>query len=237
MLINPLRFQGFSSSHRALSGLVAVFFAIAAVGCTTVSAQSTKRRDDTQIWSETQVAIPLDKRVDLVLLGLVRFGRDVSRPVNERIGAGVSFKAGKYLTLFPFYLQVASQPTSTNHSTEERIVLEATITFPAGRFTIGDRNRVEFHIHHPPPNFTQYRNRMQLEHPVKLGKFEADAFVADEVFYDSSANAWIRNRAYVGASKKINKHFTIELYYVRQNDSYSHPGDINALGTTFKFHL
>ena len=204
----------------------------------TTSAQSTKPpRDDTEIWTETQVAIPVNKEVSLVLLGVLRFGRNVSRPVNERIGAGVSFKAGKYLTLFPFYLRAASQPTATSHNTEDRITLEAALKFPAGRFIIGDRNRIEFHIHHPAPNFTQYRNRMQLEHPVKLGQVEVSAYVADEVFYDSIAKAWIRNRIFVGASKKINKHFTLDLYYVRQNDSHSHPGDINALGTTFKFHL
>lgn len=52
---------------------------------------------------------------------------------------------------------------------------------------------------------------MQIEHPLKAGKLELDAFVADEVFYDSIARAWIRNGFYVGAIKKINKHFTLEL--------------------------
>ena len=220
-------------------GRVALFLAIASAGCLTLSAQSTKPppRGDTEIWTETQVAMPINKQVSIVLLGVIRFGRNVSRPVNERIGAGVSFKAGKYLTLFPFYLRVASQPTPTNHSTEDRITLEAALKFPAGRFTIGDRNRVEFHIHHPAPNFIQYRNRIQLEHPVKLGKVEVSGYVADEVFYDSIAKAWIRNRIFVGASRKITQHFTLDLYYVRQNDGHSRPGDINALGTTFKFHL
>lgn len=235
--IRRVRSLIFSSSRGAMAR-VALGFAIASMGCITISGQTVRPpRNDNQIWTETQLAIPLDSKVNLVLLGIVRFGRDVSRPVNERIGAGVSFKAGKYLTLFPFYLRVGSQPTATSHSTEDRITLEATFKFPAGHFTIVDRNRVEFHIHHPAPNFTQYRNRMQLEHPLKIGEFEIDAFVADEVFYDSIANAWIRNRAYAGAIKKFNKHFTLELYYVRQNDSHSHPGDINALGSTFKFHL
>jgi hypothetical protein len=219
-------------------GRVALSLAIASAGGLTLSAQSTKPpRDDTQIWTETQLAMPINKQVSIVLLGVVRFGRNVSKPVNERIGAGVSFKAGKYLTLFPFYLHVASQPNPNGHSTEDRITLEAALRFPEGRFTISDRNRVEFHIHHPAPNFTQYRNRMQLEHPVKLGKLEVSGYVADEVFYDSIAKAWIRNRIFVGASKKINQHFTLDLYYVRQNDSHSRPGDINALGATFKFHL
>ena len=63
------------------------------------------------------------------------------------------------------------------------------------------------------------------------------ASIADEVFYDSLASAWIRNRFYIGAAKKINEHFTLELYYVRQNDGHSRPVDINALGSIFKFRL
>lgn len=189
------------------------------------------------MWTEVQLSVQLKPKMDLVLIGVTRFGRNISRPVNERIGGGVSFKLGKYVTLLPFYLHVASQPTMNSHSTEERITLEATIKFPAGRFTIGDRNRLEFHLHNPRPNFTQYRNRLQLEHPVELGKVKFTGFVADEVFYDSIAAAWIRNRVYLGMSRRVNKHFTLDLYYVRQNDSHAHPGDINALGTTFKFHL
>lgn len=215
-----------------------LFLSIAILGCATALAQTPNPpRNDVQVWNEVQLAVPLTPKMDFVLIGILRFGRNVTRPVNERIGGGVSFKLGKYITLLPFYLHVASQPTKDNHSTEDRITLEATIRFPAGRFTISDRNRLEFHIHNPRPNFTQFRNRLQIEHPLKLGKAEFEGFVADEVFYDSIAAAWIRNRVYLGIIRKVNQHFTVELYYVRQNDSHSHPGDIQAIGTTFKFHL
>ena len=203
---------------------------------TALRAQTTSApRNDTQVWTEVQVAKSINSKTDFVLLGIARVGREVSRPVNERIGAGVSFKLGKYLTVFPFYLHVASQPTRLNHSTEERITLEATAKLPLGKFVFSDRNRVELHFHSPPPNFTQYRNRMQLEHELGFGGLHG--FIADEVFYDSIASAWIRNRMYAGIIKKVNKHFTLEVYYVRQNDSHSHPGDIHAIGATFKIHL
>jgi Protein of unknown function (DUF2490) len=215
-----------------------LFLSIAIFGCVTALGQTTKPpRSDAQVWTDVQLAMPLAKKIDFVLVGVTRFGRNVSRPVNERIGGGVSFTLGKYVTLLPFYLHVASQPTRNDHSTEERITLEATIKFPAGRFTIGDRNRLEFHIHNPRPNFTQYRNRLQIEHPARIGKVKFIGFVADEVFYDSIAAAWIRNRVFLGISRKVNKHFTLDLYYVKQNDSHSHPGDIQAAGTSFKFHL
>ena len=201
-----------------------------------VQAQTTPGpRGDNQVWMETQLAIPVNDKTDVVILGLVRFGRNVGRPVNERIGAGVSFKAGKYLTVFPFYLHVASQPTSTNHSTEERITLEATAKFPLLSFTVSDRNRVEFHFHSPPPNFTQYRNRLQIEHPLKFRGLHL--FLADEVFYDSVGAAWIRNRAYLGVSKKVNKHFSFDVYFMRQNDSHSRPGDLSAIGTSLKLRV
>ena len=243
MFLNKTAEGSFASalSIRSVKKLLApgaLLLSVTIFGCASAIGQTTNpTRDDVQEWTEVQLAVPLAQRVDVVLIGVTRFGRDVSRPVNERIGGGVSFKVGKYLTLLPFYLHVASQPTKNNHSTEERITLEATVKFPAGRFTIGDRNRLEFHIHNPRPNFTQYRNRLQIEHPLELGKVKFTGFVADEVFYDSIAAAWIRNRVYIGISRKVNKHFTLDLYYVRQNDSHSHPGDIHALGTAFKFHL
>ena len=192
-------------------------------------------RGDNQLWDELQLAVPIKQQVDFVLLGFARFGRNVSRPVNERVGAGILVRCGKYLTVLPSYLYVASQPTSTNHSTEHRITLEATPRFPIRSFVVSDRNRVEFHFHSPSPNFVQYRNRMQIEHALPL--HDLHGFVADEVFYDSVASAWIRNRFYLGVAKKVNKHLTLEIYYVRQNDSHSHPGDINALGSIFKVRL
>lgn len=194
-------------------------------------------RDDNQVWTEYQLAVPIDGKTDFVALGVLRFGRNVSRPVNERIGAGVSRKIGKYLTVFPFYLHVAAQPTSVSNSTEERITLEATLKFPLGRFKFIDRNRVELHFNSRSGQFTQYRNRPQIEHPMRIGKVEFEGFIADEVFYDSIASAWIRNRIYVGVSKKVNAHFTFEAFYVRQNDSHSRPGNINALGSVLKFRL
>jgi len=199
------------------------------------SQPSPATRGDNQFWSEMQLSVPINNRMDLVLFGIVRFGRNVSRPVNERVGAGILVRCGKYLTVLPSYLYVASQPTSTNHSTEHRITLEATPKFPIRSFAISDRNRVEFHFHSPSPSFVQYRNRMQIEHALRL--HDLHGFLADEVFYDSVASAWIRNRFYLGVAKKVNKNFTLEVYYARQNDSHSHPGDINALGSTFKIRL
>ena len=86
-------------------------------------------------------------------------------------------------------------------------------------------------------NTTRYRQRLQVEHPVGSRELALSLFVADEVFYDWIVNRWVRNRFSVGGIKVFNKHFTQELYYLRQNDSVSVPGDLNVIGTTLRFRF
>src|SRR5260370_7280341 len=73
---------------------------------------------DTQIWNDVQFSVSLGKTVDFTLLGGLRFGRHVSRPVDERLGVAFSFKAGNYLTFTPSYLNIGIHPY------EGRIVFE-----------------------------------------------------------------------------------------------------------------
>jgi hypothetical protein len=62
-------------------------------------------------------------------------------------------------------------------------------------------------------------------------------FVGDEVFYDWSIDRWVRNRFSVGGSKVFNKRFTQDVYYLRQNDGVSIPGDLNVIGTILRIKL
>lgn len=201
-----------------------------------VQAQSAKPvRKDTQVWSEVQFSVPLSKQVDYVMSGTLRLGRNVSRPVDERIGVGFSFKAGRYLTLFPGYAYIRTQPTKGKNNSEDRLYFAATLHAPVGKFTLSDRSQFERRYRHAQGVSTRYRNRLQIEHPFKLGETLLNWFIADEVFYDWSFNDWVRNRFTIGVGRKFNKHFAGDLYYLRQNDGHSSPGDIHVIGTTFRF--
>ena len=199
-------------------------------------AQSAKPvRDDRQIWSEVQFAVPLNKKVDFVLSGTLRIGHNMTRPVDERIGMAFAFKAGKYLTLTPGYTYLRTQPTRGRNLSEDRLSFAATFKVPVGKFTLTDRNWFERRYRHAQGVSTRYRNRVQIEHPFKLGDTQLSWFIADEVFYDWSVNEWVRNRFTIGLSRKFNKHFTGDLYYLKQNDGHSSPGDIHVIGTTLRF--
>jgi hypothetical protein len=203
-----------------------------------VCAQSTAPPEtDFQSWNDLQLTIPMSQKVDFVFQETLRIGGNISKPVDERIGIGWVFKIGKYLTFNPSYLHREARAPRGNPESEERVTLGATVRFPLGKFTLSDRNLFERRFRVPQGNSTRYRNRLQVEHSFKIDKQKFTFFVTEEVFYDWSVNDWVRNRFGVGVSHTFNKHFTLDLYYLRQNEGRSRPGDINIIGTTWKFRL
>ncbi len=200
------------------------------------NAQVLPDRSDTQNWNDVFLTIPVRGPFDVILQGTIRNGRDISRPVDERLGFGFSFRVGKYVTVVPNYLYIGMQPFEGRRVFENRLSMLALVRFPVGKFMIANRNLLERRIRRPL-NSTRYRNRLQVDHPIGPKDYKLSLFVSDEVFYDWTFDAWVRNRASIGVSKVVNKHFTLELYYTRQNDSRSVPGDLHVIGTGWRFRL
>lgn len=219
-----------------LSLLLLSFLAIASLAQTA----DPNPQDDNQFWNETQLIAPLTKKIDLVLIGVFRGGGNFSdfiRPVDVRGGGAVAFKLSKYLTIAPTYLYVSQHPTNTRKNYEHRLILNVTPKFTLGKFTFTDRNHFERRVRHSLPDFVMYRNRLQIDHPVRVGDFEFKVFVADEVFYSTLVDAWVRNRIATGIIKQFSPRFSGEFFYLRQNDASVRPGDVHAFGTLFKIYL
>lgn len=200
-------------------------------------AQATSVSEDTQNWNDVYLIVPVAGPVDFVMQGTLRLGRDISRPVDERVGVGFSFRVGKYLTVIPNYLHIRTQPFANRHLYENRLSVASTVRFPIGRFTLSDRNLIERRLRHPGGDSTRYRNRLQVDHPVGPAKHKLSLFVSDEVFYDWSFDEWVRNRFAVGVTKVLSKHLTGDFYYLRQDDSHALPGDLHVIGTALRIRL
>ena len=199
-------------------------------------------RDDQQFWNETQFIKPLTKNKDLIVIGVLRVGRDWERPVDERIGTGVAFKLNKHLTLQPTYFYVDQQPYAGFRIREHRLIMNATGKATLGGFTFTDRNLLERRVRHTTRDFTVYRNRLQLDHPVRLGAFAFKPFLANEIWYSTQTGSagqlgWFRNRISAGIIKQFNRHFNAEIFYLRQDDGKSRPGNVHAVGTLFRVYL
>jgi hypothetical protein len=199
-------------------------------------------REDRQLWTETQIIKPLKDDKDLIIIGVLRFGREVRRPVDERIGGGVAFKLNKYLTLMPTYLYVDQQPFEGRRISEHRLILNLTGKIGLGKFTFTNRNLLERRVRRGTPDFTVYRNRLQIDHPVRIGTFQFKPFLAGEVWHSTQSamqvrQGWFRTRISSGIIKQFSKRFSGEFFYLYQRDSISLPGNIHAIGTLFRVYL
>jgi Protein of unknown function (DUF2490) len=222
--------------RRAFIVTLAIVLNLCAAAASSAQTVADAPREGLQFWNETQVIMPTNERIDLMLFGVLRMGRNLARPVDERGGAGVALKTNKFLTITPTWLYVAQQPTATSKNIEHRLVFNATFKFPLGKFAFTDRNLIERRLRNGRDDFTMYRNRLQIDHPASLGSFKFRVFVADEVWYDSLQNAWTRNRASAGIIKQFSERFTAEFFYLRQNDGRARPGDAHVIGTLFKLY-
>src|SRR5256712_2191352 len=125
---------------RGTRGYLCVSLTLFSIAGAVRGQSASSQRNDTQIWNDTQLAMALDKKVDFVFFGTLRIGRNIHRPVDERIGFGFSFKVGKYLTLYPNYLYRGAQPLPNRKEFEHRLSFAATIRGPIGHgFILSDR--------------------------------------------------------------------------------------------------
>ena len=203
-----------------------------------VSAQTTPPDDeDVQSWNDLQVTVPITKKIDFVIMGTVRFGKDVSRITEARAGAGVVWKVNKAFSVSPSYLYIEARNTAGIFRTEHRYSLRGAYKFPIKRFGLSHRSMYEYRVR-GTGNSWRYRPSLTFEKVIPENIIpKAKLFITEEVFYVSTHKKFTRNRLSVGISKTLNQHLTLDLFYMRQNDGNSQPGDLNVIGTTWKIHL
>lgn len=234
-----------------------------------IYSQASAPEHDTQIWHETNVSfspcktancdIKFLKKFSGFVTGTFRVGRNVSHPVDERIGGGVEMKFNKYFTFSPWYLYRAGQPFEGRREYEHRIRLDASIENDSKNtwkeLSVKNRNRFEFRIRHNQEDSVRYRNKTTVKIPVKKIKDKQNTektkvtfspFIADEPFYDFSANEWTRNEFSAGLSIDFNgkffgasndKKITTEFFYLLQNNKGTSFKSINVFGAYLKIDL
>ncbi|PYV16544.1 MAG: hypothetical protein DMG21_11505 [Acidobacteria bacterium] len=127
---------------------------------------------DTQVWTDFSAVHSLRDKTDIFVEGGLRWGRNATGFIYERLGGGVAFTPRKYLTLGPRYSIVETEPTATQELGENRLGLESTFTASLRRWTISDRNVIERRFRQPRDS-TRYRNRLRLERAFRFSRRSA----------------------------------------------------------------
>lgn len=218
-----------------------LIFGVFIYGClaTTINAQSASTYDDEDIqsWNDIQFTRRLSKQFDFYSQITLRFGGNITQLADGRFSIGFPWKATGSLTISPIFTYKRARNSTGRFRTENELILRGVYRFPFKRFGLSHRSQFEYRIRQPV-NSWRYRPSLTFEKEIPERFIsKAKFFVTEEPFYDSVTRRFSRNRFSLGISKSVNRHFTLDVYYLRQNDGFSHPGDLNVIGTTWKFKL
>lgn len=203
---------------------------------------------DFQSWNDVQISFPLIKTKDknnkeieklsFFVGGTLRLGRNVLRPVDERVSAGLDVYLNKYVSLTPSYLYRAGQPFAGRKEYEHRLRFDVNLEKKWSSFALRDRNRVEYRIRNSRSDSVRYRNRIQLRIPVKQeGKEIFTSFVGTEPFYDFQAEQWTRNEFSAGINRKFSSYASGDFFYMLQSNRGNAFKTVNIIGVSLKFKV
>lgn len=214
---------------------ITIFFLL--VFCHISPAQTMPPENDNQFWNETQLVVWSNEKNEFAINGLLRIGRDFSHPTDERIGFSHTYKPSKYLSLTGSYLYRAAQPVANSKSYENRFIAAATLNLPLKyKFKLADRNQFEYKSRNSRRDTWDYRNRLRVDREIAIKGTKITPFSFVEVYYNER-DKWYRSRIALGLHKQFAKKIIGEIFYLRQNDGVTHPGNLNILGTYLKISL
>lgn len=211
------------------------FLALIIAGlCVFCAVAQTVDEDDNLSWNDIQVTIPVNKELDFFLQGTMRFGNDISRLNEHRAGAGFVYKPSKAWSVQSSYVHINVRNSKGKFRPENRLALRIGYQFPIKKFELFHRSMFERRFR-APQNSWRYRSSLTVEKSIKSFISGTKLFVTEEVFYDSIVGKFSRNRLSAGVIKKLTEKLSLDIYYLRQNDGYARPGDLNVIGTSWKY--
>jgi hypothetical protein len=137
----------------------------------------------------------------------------------------------------PFYWNIEARNARGQFRRENRLSLRIGYRFPFKTFGLSHRSTFEYRFRHPL-NSWRYRPSLTFDKDIPKNIIpKAKFYITEEVFYDSLLKEFSRNRLTLGITKTLTKKLALDIYYMRQNDGYTHPGDLNVIGTTWKLRM
>lgn len=137
-------------------------------------------------------------------------------------------KSKSHLLLFSIGYRYEPTP---NEAPTNRLEPYVTMHLPSpGRLVVSDKNRAD--LDWKSGKFSwHYRNRIDVERPVKIRNYHLQPYVAAEFWYTSQYSKWSTMSVFAGCLFPLGKHFDLNPYYEHQNNTGKAPNQVlNQLG-------
>lgn len=200
---------------------------------------------------ELNVFIKLSKQIRLYLLGDVTQGFSPNFTDGE-LGAHLDFtlkpilrrelrqgdwERSRYLWVRAGYVVSGDLDDRDDGSTTQMILLETTTRLELpGEFWLVNRARVDFRDIDGESS-QRYRLRLGIEREFTVCGVVMVPYAQAEIFHDTRFDVWNRQLYQAGVEIELTKHWRIEPYVARQNDSRSASGNVNRIGLVLKTYF
>ncbi len=198
-----------------------------------------------QLWTNADLVVGLKKskdskgkqfdRISLVVTGVLRFGNNVSRVIDDRIGVSLDFRFNKFFDLAAGYLHQKSSPLKTIHNEESRFVINGTLNKRVENFNFRFREQYEYKFRNRRTDTQNFRELVQINYFLKHhGKDVISPFVANEFFYDTLAKKSNRKEFRAGITRNLSKKISADFFYIRLDSTTI---NANGLGIGFRYKI
>lgn len=200
---------------------------------------------------EIDVFIKLSKQIRLYLLGDVtqafspnftdgELGAHLDftlKPILRRELREGNWERDRYLWVRAGYVVSGDLDDRDDGSTTHMILLEATTRLELpGELWLVNRARVDFRDIDGETS-QRYRLRLGVEREFRVCGVVMVPYAQAEIFYDTRFDSWNRQLYQAGVEIELTKHWRIEPYVARQNDSRSASGNLNIIGLVLKTYF
>jgi hypothetical protein len=188
---------------------------------------------DSQLWSELDATHAISADLSATAIVTTRLGNDLPNPTLTAVGLQLDYRINSWIASATGYYVSIRNADAGAYATVWLPAAALTYENHWGRLLLSDRNRVE-QLEGVASSPTRYRNRASVDWRVARGKDSTHIFIADELFYDFSKDRWSRNRAQLGLQFHVSADANLQVFYLRQNNTYGTPERLNVLGLTLQ---
>ncbi len=179
-------------------------------------------RDDFQSWDTLELSKRFGSQWELFFLPEIRIRHDAGQLFYHEYRQGIRWKPSTHLQISVNYLfarNASSGKTREEHTGELDITPKATV----GPVDASLRWRLALRTIQGSSGEQEWQFRVmpRLAYPTQLAGHKLVPYIADDLFYDYTRDAWNQNRLFLGVSvplgTSLGADVGVELYYMLQN--------------------
>ena len=194
-------------------------------------------RDDFQSWNTLELSKRLDEAWELFCLPQIRIRDDAGELFYHEYRQGVRWKPSNFLQVGLNYLFARNESSGKpleEHTGELDVTPKATVK----GFNLSVRGRLALRTIQRSAGEQEWQLRVmpKIAHSISLGGRKITPYVADDLFYEYTRDAWNQNRLFLGVSVPLG-HLTgaavaVDVHYMLQSQLGAQDWNSNhVLGT------